>query len=74
MMIKYVQLEMIHVANNPIQDPYTSTKYPHWFFNMKFENEVDEKTPPFVPYDLNAANRDETLIKMAINRNKISKR
>jgi len=76
-MIKYVQLEMVHVANNPVQDPYTSTKYPHWFFNMKFENESTEKekTKPFEPeLSYSFPEREKELIMQAISRNKISKR
>ena len=61
MMLKYVQLEMIHVANNPVHDPYTSVKYPHRFFNMKFENEAYEKTPVF--NSGHVVDREATLIK-----------
>ena len=67
---------MVHVANNPIYDPFTSTKYPHWFFNMKFENEVnpEEQTPPYTPYvDYSFPNREQHLIEQAIRWNKISK-
>ena len=45
LMFKYVHLEMIHVANNQLHDPYSSMKYPHRFFNLSFEKEV--RTPLF---------------------------
>ena len=76
-MIKYVQLEMIHVSNNQVQDPYTSTKYPHRFFNMQFENEVNEKEKqrPFEPeIPLSHPEREKELIMQAIKKNKIWKR
>jgi hypothetical protein len=42
---KYLLIEKLHIDNNNINDPYSSTKYPHRLFNLSFES--DEIKEPF---------------------------
>lgn len=63
---------MIHLSNNQVQDPFTSVKYPHWFFSMKFEKEMLESPLPYNS-QYPAVDWEVQFVKTCIERNQVNK-